>query len=388
MTDGQPVRGLELGVDAWRLRGERTGIFRYLSSILRYWTPDALSERFAEVTLYSPRCLDTEQLTLPPNLRDRRLPPDLPMRLWQNVLLGPAASDDVLWCPAFSRPLVTRARATVVTSHESIAAIHPEMYGRGHKLLYERHYAWSARHATLVIADTVQARDDIVAHWGVEPHRVRVVYLAAADVFRPCDHRRTLEDARVRLFGSDIPFFLFVGKLSGRRSVPLLLDAFAEFKRRTELSHKLVIAGPNPRQLDLTGMAALRGVADSVRYLGWVPDPELNVLYNASEAYVSSAVYEPVSIPVMEAQAVGTPVIAVDCPGIREYTGGEALLLSSPDAREMAEALAGVARDETLRRELAARGRANAARFSWERTSHETLAVLSRAARSSESVAR
>jgi glycosyltransferase involved in cell wall biosynthesis len=92
--------------------------------------------------------------------------------------------------------------------------------------------------------------------------------------------------------------------------------------------------------------------------------------------------YEAVSLAALEAQATGTPLIAVDTPGLRETTNGEALFVPRAEVREIVEGLSQVATKPGLCRELSARGLVHAQRFTWQRCAAETLNVLEEAARS------
>jgi glycosyltransferase involved in cell wall biosynthesis len=369
---------MRLGINGWRLCAPHTGVARYLVNVIRHWTP-ATTSRFTAITLYTPRPLDRTQVPLPPNIRERVLGPDLPMLVWENARLGPAAGDDVLFCPSFSRPLLARGR-TVVATHDVVYHVRPELFPASVRLFYRRLYDWSDRHAALVITDGEAVKRDIVRHCRVPAEKVRVTYLAPAACFAPLADRRTAEPARIRFVGADVPFFLFVGKMSGRRSLPPLLEAFARFRQQTGLPHRLLLVGLNPHQLDLGALTARLGIDDAVRYSGYVEDEDLNRLYNAAQGFVMPSVYETTSLPVMEAQATGAPVICIDGDGLREITAGAAIMIERLDPALLAEAMARLAGDAALRDRLRAEGLASAARFSWARCAAETMAILEEAA--------
>ena len=371
---------LRLGINGWRIHGQRTGVGRYLLNVVRHWTREAVGDRFGEVTLYTARPIDRAETPLPENVREVVLRSDRPMLVWENVRLAPAATDDVLFCPSYSRPLRARGR-TVVATADAVSVLHPELFPPAVRWFYNPLYGWSARHATRVVAATEASRQDIARGWAVPLEKIRAVPLAPADVFRaPADPSRTAR-ARARHIGGEDPFYLFVGKLSGRRSLPPLLEAFAGMKRAGS-PHKLLLVGLNPRQIDVARLTAELALGDHVRHAGYVTDEELLALYHGAEAFVMPSVYETVSLPVMEAQAAGTPVICIDTPGMRELTGGAAVLVKHLEKQPLFEAMATLAADPDRRRRLSAEGRANAARYSWQRCAAETLEVLHEAARS------
>lgn len=370
---------MKLGVNGWRLQGTLTGVGRYLLNVLRHWDDATARAVFDQISLYTSRPVGVDGLDLPSSIERRVLRPDARMLIWENARLGPFVDDDLLFCPSHSRPLWTRSR-TVVAVHDALPHRRPELFPWSVRVFYRRLYDWSSRHATLVITASEAARDDL-ASCGISAAKIRVVSMAAAEAFRPLDPGNTEHvDVRQRLVGDSDPFFLFVGKLSGRRSIPLLFEGFAEFKRHTTHPHKLVLVGLNPHKLEIAKMIRELGIADDVHYPGYITDAELNVLYNETDALISPATYETVSLPVMEAQATGAPVICIDTDGMREVTGGVAVLMPKLEARELLVAMTHVAEDATLRQQLSRQGLKHSTQFSWKRTAADTMAVLEEAA--------
>ncbi len=142
----------------------------------------------------------------------------------------------------------------------------------------------------------------------------------------------------------------------------------------------LVLAGLNPRKLNLEAICADLQIKQSVLYLEYLADEQINLLYNAAQALVMPSVYETVSLPVMEAQAVGTPVICIDTGGMREVTGDAALFVKQLEPGLLSEAMSQIADDPDLRARLHQEGLRNASRYSWDRCAAETLTVMAEAA--------
>lgn len=368
-----------LGVSGWRLHGQRTGVGRYLLNLVEQLTPELVSGRFAGITLYSPHALDRKEISLPGSVREAVMESALPMVAWDNLRVGPSARETVMLYPSYSRPAISRG-ASVVVTHDATMRLHPELFTRRDRTIYDPLYGWSARAATLVITTTHSARDDIARVWNVDPAKIRVTHLASASCFRPLPASVDRRALRVRLTGADTPFFFFVGKLSGRRNLPLLLEAFAEFRRRFAFPHRLVMVCPDAATQEIRRSADTLSIGSHVVTLTFVPDAELNELYNCAEAFVMPSAYETVSFPIMEAQAAGTPVICIDTPGAREMTGAEAVLMPRLDADELVAAMAMLATDAGARSGLAERGLANARRFSWKKCASETLDICREAA--------
>jgi glycosyltransferase involved in cell wall biosynthesis len=380
MTHPHPSPGPTLGVNGWRLLGRRTGVGRYLLNVLRYWDDAAVAARFRRVVVYTPRPLGPERAELPPNLECRVLTPEARMLVWENAVFGPRVTDDVVLHPSFSRPLIARGR-TVVVTHEASHKLYPQFFPRRHwysmPSLYLGLYGWSARRADLVLSDNDSARSDVIRAYGVDPRRICAIPLAPTEAFQP-GAPADAAAVRRKYCGADVPYFLHVGKLSPYRNVPALMEAFSRLKQRSDVPHALVVVGKNELGVGLQDMAAGLGIARHFVYLDYVSDAELVSLFQAATAFVMPYQYNTVSLPTLEAQACGIPVIATE--SLREMTGGHAILCGQPDAASLADALATVVRDDALRQKLSDEGRAFAQQFSWRRTSHATLDALARVA--------
>jgi glycosyltransferase involved in cell wall biosynthesis len=120
-------------------------------------------------------------------------------------------------------------------------------------------------------------------------------------------------------------------------------------------------------------------VSPAVRFLTGVTDEELVTLYNAAEVFVHPSLEEGFGLPLLEAMACGTPVVAFDNSSIPEVAGGAAMLVPTGSVEAMSRRIVEVLGDAGLRQRLAARGLGRAAQFSWERCARETIAAYMRA---------
>jgi len=119
----------------------------------------------------------------------------------------------------------------------------------------------------------------------------------------------------------------------------------------------------------------------AVRFLGFVPFETLRCFYEAAAAFVFPSRHEGFGLPPLEAMACGTPVVTSNVSSLPEVTGDAAMLVNPGNVFDIARGIREVLTDEPLRAELIRRGRAQAARFSWERSARQVLQIYQDVAR-------
>ena len=299
---------------------------------------------------------------------------------WTLVGLPAAAGKagiDLIHAPAYTAPFLTRI-PVVVTIHDVSYERHPEWYPYRRDWLRRAFYRRSAKAAARVLTDSEFSASEIAAAYRIPPGRISVAPLGVAPTFGAGD-----PDVPQDLpAGVSTPFLLHVGDLHERRNLPMLVDAVLETRRHfggaSALS--LVLAGVDRGVGDgLCAIAAEAGAPDAVVRLGVVEDDRLLTLYRAATALVYPSFYEGFGLPVLEAMASGTPVLASRAASIPEVLGEAGILLSPDDPAAWVAAILQVVNDESTRESLRARGLARAATFTWARTARMTYDVYRQA---------
>lgn len=301
-----------------------------------------------------------------------------PRSIWLRFAYGlPAALRrepvDLLHVQYFVPP---RTRApVVVTAHDISFAVHPEYFTRRDRLLLGRLVPWSLRRADQIITDAEFTRDEMTRVYGLDPGRIAVIPLAADPRYRPLDRERCRATVADR-HGTHDGFLLYVGTLQPRKNVAALVEAYAEFRRRTRMPHKLVITGrPKYQFAPVFEAIARSGFERDIVFTGWVDDADIPMYYNAADAFVFTTLYEGFGLPVVEAMACGTPVICSNNSCMPETAGSAAVLVNPRDVNSIAEAMVRVMTDSTERDRLREAGLRRSAELSWERTARQTLTV-------------
>jgi O-antigen biosynthesis alpha-1,3-rhamnosyltransferase len=197
-----------------------------------------------------------------------------------------------------------------------------------------------------------------------------VAPLGVSDHFAPSDRPGETLPARITS-----PFLLHVGDLHERRNLPLIVHAIFEARRRPGMPPlSLVLAGVDRGIGDrLRAYAREAKSPDAVVCLGPVTDSQLLTLYRGAAALVYPSRYEGFGLPVLEAMACGTPVIASRAASIPEVLGDAGVLLDPDDEPAWADAIAAVLNDEWQKGRMRKAGLTRAKEFTWARTASITL---------------
>jgi len=296
--------------------------------------------------------------------------------LWENVALRRAARrDDVLFGASYTIPVRYGGRS-VVSIQGIYEGQHAEPGPFWHRLRFSALYQASARRADLVLANSRSTRDDIVAHYGIDPSKIRIVYQGVGAPFGWCEDRDQAARRAATVLGVESPYFVFVGNLSPRRHVPELIRAFAEARRHLDPATRLVIIGPNKTGVGLDDHIHANGLDDRVIYRTHLDQEPLAAVYGASLAFVLPTTHEGLSATILEAMACGAPVLTVDHATLHEGFADSSYVLPHPEVDLLRDALIELGTEPERREALSAAGRACAAGFSWRATSERTMAAL------------
>jgi glycosyltransferase involved in cell wall biosynthesis len=289
---------------------------------------------------------------------------------------------DLAHVPYFASPLAPSI-PTVVTIHDLIPMVLPAYRGGVLVRLYTSLVAAAATRAKTIITDSAASRRDIVARLGIPAERVRVIYLAAEARYRPVVDPAQREAVRQK-YGLPDRCVLYLGGVDQRKNLPGLLHAYTWVVAALKGQYPLVLAGRLPEPApplfpDLRRKVAELGLEKVVQLIGQVDEADKPALYSIASLFVYPSRYEGFGLPVLEAMACGTPVVASNAASLPEIVGGAGFLVDPDDGQGMAGAIIAALIQKDLHASLREKGLAQAARFTWEKTARETLAVYQEA---------
>jgi glycosyltransferase involved in cell wall biosynthesis len=384
-----PVR-LRVGFDGRALSSPAAGVRRYASALL----PALIALDDLDIVV-----LGGDPGLVPEGAAHVDEPRHPPTNLgWSLVGLPRAARRariDVLHAPAYTAPpwgALWGAPPIVLTVHDVSYARRPEWYPYRRDFIRRAFYRRSARAARLVVTDSEFSAAEIFAAYAIPREHIVVAPLGVSDRFTPA--AGSVGSSSSSSVGSSsacelpqaisAPFVLHVGDLHERRNLPTLVDAVIGARRHFggAAAVSLVLAGVDRGVGDaVCAIAARAGVPDAVVKLGAVSEDLLVSLYRCATALVYPSLYEGFGLPVLEAMACGTPVIASRAASIPEVAGDAGILLDPLDVAAWTAAIVSVVNEDDRRSAMRNRGLARAAEFTWARTAALTAEAYWRASR-------
>lgn len=243
----------------------------------------------------------------------------------------------------------------------------PEFFSGEQRARREATYRAYCEQARLVVTPSRWVKADVATQYGINPDRIAVVNEPPVTDVYVEPTRTEIESISARL-GLPERFIVYPAQTWPHKNHARLFEALRQLYDGG-LTVPLVCTGHvNEMGAALLALAADLGIANGVRFLGYIAPVELKVVYERATALVFPSLYEGWGLPVVEAFKAGLPVACSNVTSLPEVVDGAALLFDPTDPRAIAAAIRRLWQDEALAEDLVRRGRAVAARLDWQRT--------------------
>jgi glycosyltransferase involved in cell wall biosynthesis len=265
---------------------------------------------------------------------------------------------------------------TVFTLHDLIFKIFPEYHLPRNRVFLTLAMPSFLRRADAIICVSEHTKRDAMRIYRLPEDKLRVIHEGISPRFRRVLDSSALRATQARYALPD-RFILAVGTIEPRKNLITLFKAFrALLEEDDSLAPELIVVG-KAGWLHAPTFRAIHdlGLTGRVRLLSGVEDEELVKLYSLATVFAFPSLYEGFGLPPLEAMACGAPVVASNAASLPEVCGQAALLLPPLDVQAWTQTLRRVLTDHDLRRDLQARGPAQAGQFSWSRAAEETRRI-------------
>src|SRR5688500_7009447 len=344
---------MRVAIDARKLHD--FGIGTYIRNLLRQL---ARMDRETDYILLSPAADLDVAAQLGPNFRSVLEPsPNYSLREQIHVpWVLRRERPDVFHAPHYVLPPAVRCRS-VVTIHDCIHLMFPQYLPNRAAYAYARASMWSAaKRSNRILTVSEASKRDILRFFNVRPEKVVVVYNAIDERFRVTPAEEDVARVRER-YQLDHKFILYAGNIKPHKNLVRVIEAFDELRKGSFDDLKLLIIGD-----EISKLPALRRAVHThklhkqVRFLGYLPDETLAILYRLASVFVFPSLSEGFGLPPLEAMASGTPVVTSNVSSLPEVAGGAAVLVDPYDVGSIVSGIRLVLTNPALANELRAKG--------------------------------
>lgn len=376
---------MRIGFSTSVIQRGKTGVAQYVFALLRAMRAHASGHEFHLFVLEEDRPLlefASDVMRIVPVAEKHR--PAVKNILWHQTALPGMARDlglDVLHVPSYRRMLWRKPCALVSTIHD-LAPFHVRGKYDWKRMIYGRVVVKRLAHRQdRIIAVSENTARDLGTFFGVQRRHVDLVWNGIDhERFRPGNAAEAKAEAAKR-WGLERPFFLYVSRLEHpAKNHVRLIEAFSRFKAATGSDWQLALGGSDWHGAEAIHAAAKASPhAGDIRFLGFVDDATLPVLYRATDVFVYPSLFEGFGFPPVEAMASGCPVISSTRGSLAEVVADAARTVDPERVEDIEGALRELATDAAVRERLRVAGFRNARRFDWDLNAREVLEVYRKA---------
>lgn len=290
---------------------------------------------------------------------------------------------DLIHYPYFEPFFLTlplhKRHKTVVTVHDLTPLVFPKYFPAG----IRGNLKWQLQKIALkgsdvVITDSECSKKDIVRYTNISDKRVHKVYLAAGDEFQVLKKGKWESELRKKYNLPD-QFVLYVGDVTWNKNMPRLIAAIKKISIPLVMVGKALVEKDfdkdNPWNQDLVKVRELIKGDGKIILTGFVPKKDLVGIYNLATVFAMPSIYEGFGLPVLEAMVCGCPVVASKGGSLAEIVGEAGEYIDPYDIDSIARGISKVFNSLNLQKELSQKGIIQAKKFTWSKTSGETIEV-------------
>jgi glycosyltransferase involved in cell wall biosynthesis len=351
----------------------RTGVEEYAYHLIKHLAMLKESGRH-RFLLYCSNANDVNYTRiLPENFEIKQL--KWPWPMWTQARLAGELflrQPDALLIPVHVLPL-THPKNSVVTIHGLEYEYYPEMYPPRHLRYLRWSTKYALKHARRIVAVSENTKKDLIELYGGNPEKIEVVYhginQSQISKLKTQNHSSNLKSIQ--------PYILFIGRLEIKKNIHGLIQGFNLLKEKYRIPHKLVLVGPKGY-----GYESFKFQVSSFKFkndiieTGYVSEQEKWALLKNADVFILPSFYEGFGMPILEAQAVGIPVVASNVSSMPEVAGEGAILIDPKNIKSIARGIYKIISDENLKKKLVKKGYENVKRFSWQKCARDMLKIL------------
>jgi glycosyltransferase involved in cell wall biosynthesis len=263
----------------------------------------------------------------------------------------------------------------VATIHDLSHVWHPQFHPQVRVDYMNRALPQTLKRADFLITDAESVRQEVISHFTWPEDKIAAVPLGVDPIYRPREASEVQGILNQWGLGYE-GYTLFVGTVEPRKNLITLLTAYEQLPEKLRMQWPLVIAGNEGwNSKDIHSRMVRAATQGWLRYLRFVDQAQLPMLYAGARLFAYPSVYEGFGLPPLEAMASGVPVVCSNVSSLPEVVGDVALRFSPTDVQGLYSALVQGLEDESWLSHAKSAGRARSENFTWQQCAANTLKI-------------
>lgn len=278
--------------------------------------------------------------------------------------------------PNYARWPTLRSSFTATTIHDLTYLRYPELMEKNNLPHLQRVVPRAVKKSNLILTVSEAVKSELVQEFSIDPNKIIVTPVPPNDRFYDSNQN----EVHTKYGIPTQKYILFLSNIEPRKNVPVLIEAFTKLPKSVTKDLSLVIAGGLGWKSESSVKAIKKAVklGFSVVQPGYIDESDKSALYQQAALFVMPSIYEGFGMPILEAIASNTPVIASDIPVLRE-AGGDGILYFKPgDSLSLQESITLLIDDPVLQKRLMKKARNHLKSFSWEKNAQSIVDAVNR----------
>lgn len=288
---------------------------------------------------------------------------------------------DLFFIPNPNFCALTGQAQKILTIHDLSFELYPQFFSikqrLWHKFIKPKNLT---ENSAKIIAVSQNTKNDLINLYQLPPAKIKVIYSGVDhDVYQPIDKTQPKFNQIITKYNLPARFILYLGTIEPRKNIEGIIEAFNLVKAQNQdlKDLELIIAGGNGwKSKHVFYTAKISPFTEQIKFIDYVPESHKPFLYNLAELFIFPSLYEGFGLPVLEAQACGTPVITSLNSAFPEIVADSAIMVNPDNLTEISQAMNQILSNPELKQSLITKGLANSARFTWTKCAQETLDYL------------
>jgi glycosyltransferase involved in cell wall biosynthesis len=370
---------MRIGIDARLLEREMTGVGRVVEGILNHiCSLDKDNEYF----LFSFGDLENYRkkgFTVIPTGRNNLIPPKIYSPIWLNFVLPRYIKKnniDLFFFPSALIPQVNLKCKTVIllgdVFHKIDKRYHPFLYRKYLDLFLDL----SIKKSDLILTISQNSKKDIINFYKVPEEKIKVIYLAASENFKPRLLTPTQREHLIRKYNLPSRFVLYVGNIDFRKNINVIIEVADILVNKKKKDIYFVLVPGSSRQDRAIIKKSQKIKKGHIIFSNNMEREDVHLMYNLADVFFFPSFYEGFGLPALEAVQSGLPVVASNTSSLPEVIGNGGIMCNPKDYDVFAENIIKLLENKDFYDEMKIRGIEQAKKFNWENTAKEIIKLF------------